>query len=156
MAAFLLLLVGPNGSDKSNFLDALRLTSESLQTSLDQALRSRGGVTVVRHRSTGHPAHFAIDLEFRGKDLQGAYGFEVGAVRGGGFRIAREYCDVWFDSRQSEGERYADARFSVVGGELDFATEPVMPPVSEQRLYLVAAAGLEAFRPVFDGLAGSG
>lgn len=101
----LLLLVGPNGSGKSNFLDALRLTSESLQTSLDQALRSRG------------------------EDPQGAYGFEVGAVRGGGFRIAREYCDVWFDSRASEGERYANARFSVVDGELDFATEPVMPPV---------------------------
>jgi predicted ATPase len=150
----LLLLVGPNGSGKSNFLDALRLTSESLQTSLDQALRSRGGVSEVRRRSTGHPTHFAIDLEFRGKDLQGAYGFEVGAVKGGGFRIAREYCDVWFDSRESEGERYADARFSVADGELDFATEPVMPPVSEQRLYLVAAAGLEAFRPVFDGLAG--
>jgi predicted ATPase len=150
----LLLLVGPNGSGKSNFLDALRLTSESLQTSLDQALRSRGGVAEVRRRSTGHPTHFAIDLEFRGEDLQGAYGFEVGAVRGGGFRIAREYCDVWFDSRAGEGERYADARFSVVDGRLDFTTEPVMPPVSEQRLYLVAAAGLEVFRPVFDGLAG--
>lgn len=151
----LLLLVGPNGSGKSNFLDALRLTSESLQTSLDQALRSRGGAAEVRRRSTGHPTHFAIDLEFRGEDLQGAYGFEVGTGRkGGGFRIAREYCDVWFDSRASEGERYADARFSVVGGELDFATEPVMPPVSEQRLYLVAAAGLEPFRPIFDGLAG--
>lgn len=150
----LLLLVGPNGSGKSNFLDALRLTSESLRTSLDQALRSRGGVAEVRRRSTGHPAHFAIDLDFRGEDLHGAYGFEVSAVRGGGFRISREYCDVWFDSRESEGERYADARFSVADGRLDFTTEPVMPPVSEQRLYLVAAAGLEAFRPVFDGLAG--
>jgi predicted ATPase len=150
----LLLLVGPNGSGKSNFLDALRLTSESLQTSLDQALRSRGGVAEVRRRSTGHPTHFAIDLEFRGEDVRGAYGFEVGAVRGGGFRIAREYCDVSFDSRASGGERHADARFSVVDGRLEFATEPVMPPVSEQRLYLVAAAGLEPFRPVFDGLAG--
>lgn len=150
----LLLLVGPNGSGKSNFLDALRLTSESLQTSLDQALRSRGGVSEVRRRSTGHPTHFAIDLEFCGEGLQGAYGFEVGAVRGGGFRISREYCDVGFDSHASDGKPYPDARFSVVDGELDSTTEPVMPPVSEQRLYLVAAAGLEAFRPVFDGLAG--
>ena len=150
----LLLIVGPNGSGKSNFLDALRLTSESLQTSLDQALRSRGGVAEVRRRSTGHPAHFAIDLEFRGEGVLGAYGFEVGAVKGGGFRISREYCNVEFDSRAGEGVRNADARFSVVDGELDFTTEPVMPPVSEQRLYLVVAAGLEVFRPVFDGLAG--
>jgi predicted ATPase len=150
----LLLLVGPNGSGKSNFLDALRLTSESLQTSLDQALRSRGGVAEVRRRSTGHPTHFAIDLDFSGETLHGVYGFEVAAVRGGGFRIAREYCEVWFDSLLEGGQRDADARFSVALGKLDFTTEPVMPPVSEQRLYLVAAAGLESFRPVFDGLAG--
>lgn len=150
----LLLLVGPNGSGKSNFLDALRLTSESLQTSLDQALRSRGGVTEVRRRSTGHPTHFAIDLEFRGADYMGDYGFEVGAVRGGGFRITREYCDVWLDARSDEGRRRADARFLVVEGQLQDTSEVVMPPVSEQRLSLVAAAGLEAFRPVYDGLAG--
>ena len=150
----LLFLVGPNGSGKSNFLDALRLTSESLQTSLDQALRSRGGVTEVRRRSTGHPTHFGIDLDFRGEGLRGAYGFEVGAVKGGGFRISREYCDIWFDPPTGEGKRHPDARFSVVDGKLDSTTEPVMPPASEQRLYLIAAAGLEAFRSAFDGLAG--
>jgi predicted ATPase len=150
----LLLLVGPNGSGKSNFLDALRLTSESLQTSLDQALRSRGGVAEVRRRSTGHPTHFAIDLDFRGGDHQGSYGFEVAAVKGGGFRVAREYCDVWFDARDDEGKRFADARFSTVDGQVDFSTEPVMPPASAERLYLVVAAGLDVFRPVFDGLAG--
>jgi predicted ATPase len=150
----LLLLVGPNGSGKSNFLDALRLLSESLQTSLDQALRSRGGVAEVRRRSTGHPTHFSIDLEFRGPEYQGEYGFEVAAVKGGGFRISREYCGVWYDERHAEGNRFADAKFRVDNGMLTDKTEPVMPPVSDQRLYLVAAAGLEAFRPVYDGLAG--
>jgi predicted ATPase len=150
----LLLLVGPNGSGKSNFLDALRLTSEALQTSLDQALRSRGGVAEVRRRSTGHPTHFAVDLEFRGEDLRGAYGFEVAAVRGGGFRVAREYCDVRSSSGTGGGGRDASARFSVADGKLESTTELVMPPATGQRLYLVVAAGLEAFRPVFDGLAG--
>ncbi|HEY1698361.1 MAG TPA: AAA family ATPase [Trebonia sp.] len=150
----LLVLVGPNGSGKSNFLDALRLTSEALQTSLEQALRSRGGVAEVRRRSTGHPAHFAVDLEFRGEGLQGAYGFEVAAVRGGGFRVAREYCNVQSGSGTSGGGKDSSARFSVADGKLEFTTEPVMPPASGQRLYLVVAAGLEAFRPVFDGLAG--
>ncbi|MFD4905987.1 AAA family ATPase [Kitasatospora purpeofusca] len=150
----LLLLVGPNGSGKSNFLDALRLVAESLQTSLDQALRSRGGVGEVRRRSTGHPTHFSIDLNFRGSDYEGEYGFEVAAVRGGGFRISREYCGVWFDSQGRGGKRYADVRFRVESGQLVDQSESVMPPVSEQRLYLVSAAGLEGFRPVFDGIAG--
>ncbi|PZT72110.1 MULTISPECIES: AAA family ATPase [unclassified Streptomyces] len=150
----LLLLVGPNGSGKSNFLDALRLLSDALQTSLDQALRTRGGVAEVRRRSTGHPTHFSIDLEFRGPGFEGAYGFEVAAVRGGGFRVSRENCAVRTDAEGSEGERRADAHFRIDKGALTDASEPVMPPVSGQRLYLVSAAGLDAFRPVFDGLAG--
>ena len=54
----LTFLVGPNGSGKSNFLDALRFTSDSLRSSLDNALRERGGISEVRRRSGGHPAHF--------------------------------------------------------------------------------------------------
>ncbi|EDY46420.1 AAA family ATPase [Streptomyces sp. SPB074] len=154
----LLLLVGPNGSGKSNFLDALRLLSESLQSSLDQALRGRGGVAEVRRRSTGHPTHFAIDLEFRGPGFTGEYGFEVAAVRGGGFRIPREHCRVRYNTgyvtAQVDSTEYAEAHFRVANGALSDASEPVMPPASEQRLYLVAAAGIEAFRLVYEGLSG--
>ncbi|MEV5613574.1 AAA family ATPase [Streptomyces sp. NPDC052225] len=150
----LLLLVGPNGSGKSNFLDALRLVSESLQTSLDQALRTRGGVSEVRRRSTGHPTHFSIDLSFESPDFSGEYGFEVGAVKGLGYRISKEYCTVWSEPRDEDGPLPARAHFRVESGKLTEHSEPVMPPATEQRLYLVSAAGLEVFRPVFDGLAG--
>src|SRR5690606_17058641 len=147
----LLILVGPNGSGKSNFLDALLLVSEALQTSLDQAMRSRGGVGEVRRRSTGHPTNFAIDLEFRGPAYSGAYGFEVAAVKGGGFRISREECSV---HSTREGEQSWHGGFEVRNGELVKQSEPVMPPVSDQRLYLVSAAGLDVFRPVFEGFSG--
>ncbi|MCX5215863.1 AAA family ATPase [Kitasatospora sp. NBC_00240] len=150
----LLLLVGPNGSGKSNFLDSLRLVSESLQTSLDQALRARGGIAEVRRRSQGHPNNLSIQLEFRGPEHHGQYGFTIATVRGGGYRIRQEYCKVWLKSRDGEGERSADAFFEVENGGLVGHSEPVMPPVGEQRLYLVSAAGLTPFRPVFDGLAG--
>ncbi|MER5887749.1 AAA family ATPase [Streptomyces sp. NPDC001941] len=152
----LLLLVGPNGSGKSNFLDALRLVSESLQTSLDQALRTRGGVSGVRRRSTGHPTHFSIDLKFKSPDFTGEYGFKVGAVKGLGYRISNEYCTVWNSPHKIETAESEVARFNVSNGKLVEQSEPVMPPASEQRLYLVSAAGLEVFRPVFDGLVGIG
>lgn len=45
----LAMLVGPNGSGKSNFLDVLRVTSDSLVTTLDHALRDRGGINEVLH-----------------------------------------------------------------------------------------------------------
>jgi len=38
----LTFLLGQNGAGKSNFLDALRLVAESLNTSLEHALRDRG------------------------------------------------------------------------------------------------------------------
>ncbi|HSW00240.1 MAG TPA: AAA family ATPase [Sedimentisphaerales bacterium] len=57
-------LVGPNGAGKSIFLDALRFVTESLNTSLDHALRERGGIAEVRRRSSGHPTHFGVRLEF--------------------------------------------------------------------------------------------
>jgi len=59
----LTVLLGRNGAGKSNFLDALRFVMEGLQTSLDHAIKSRGGLESVRRRSTGHPRNFAIELE---------------------------------------------------------------------------------------------
>ena len=69
----LTFLVGPNGAGKSNFLDALRLVTESLNTSLEHALRERGGIEEVKRRSSGHPTYFGIRLDF--ELLEGRAGF---------------------------------------------------------------------------------
>src|SRR3954469_24802447 len=68
-------LVGPNGSGKSNFLDALRFVADALRSSLDHALRDRGGIKQVRRRSggttttqsrSGGPSpHLGLRVEFR-------------------------------------------------------------------------------------------
>jgi len=60
----LTFLVGANGAGKSNFLDAPRFVADALRTSLDHALRERGGIQEVRRRTGGHPTHFGIRLEF--------------------------------------------------------------------------------------------
>ena len=62
--AQLSFLVGPNGSGKSNFLDALRFVADSLWSSMDHALRDRGGINEVRRRSSGHPTNFGIHVGF--------------------------------------------------------------------------------------------
>lgn len=140
----LTFLVGPNGSGKSNFLDALRLVSDSLRTSLEHALRERGGIKEVRRRSSGHPTHFGVRLDFRLPNGQsGHYAFEVGARRGA-FAVNREECVA--------GEAFYDIR----SGELRQASVQVMPPPSPDRLHLVAASGLPEFRPVFDALSRMG
>ncbi|TFV58333.1 UNVERIFIED_ORG: chromosome segregation protein SMC [Bacillus sp. AZ43] len=143
----LALLVGPNGSGKSNFLDALRLTSDALNTTLDHALRERGGLKEVRRRSTGHPTHFRIEVEFSVQGYAGSYSFQIAAVRGGDFRVSHEDCVV---SDTEFGGK--DWHYRVRDGELVGSSEEIMPAVSEDRLYLVAASSVHPFRLVFDGL----
>jgi len=141
----LTFLVGPNGSGKSNFLDALRLITDALRTSLDHALRDRGGVHEVRRRSSGHPTHFAIRIEFQLQDMTpGHFSFEVGARSHGDYAVQREECAV------------GAAHYLVREGEVIEKPAPVAPPGSDDRLYLVNAAGLPEFRPVFDILSNMG
>ena len=92
----LAILVGPNRSGKSNFLDALALTRGALDATVDHALRERGGVNEVRRRSGGHPSNFAIDLYFTLPDglRQGQYSFEVTSQSNGGFSVRNEICEV--------------------------------------------------------------
>lgn len=142
------VLVGPNGSGKSNFLDALRLVADALRTTLDQALRDRGGVNDVRRRSSGHPNHFGMRLDLRLADQHTAmYSFEVGAAGGGGFTIQRERCVVFGRSIE---------RFDVREGTVDqdATTLQAWPATAPDRLFLVAASGYEVFREVYDALVG--
>lgn len=145
-------LVGPNGAGKSNFLDALRFVSESLNSSLDHALRERGGIAEVRRRTSGrsgHPTRFTISLKFcLPDDTKGLYVFRVGSKKKGGFEVQEEECHVY---KQALKESF----FKVESGRVvDSKTSEtsVMPPTSDDRLYLVAAAGLPDFRPIYDAL----
>ena len=88
----LTILVGSNGAGKSNFVDALRFTSQALRFSLDHALRERGGINEVRRRSRGHPNHFGIRLDFRLPESSGWYAFEVGAKPQGRYIVRKEEC----------------------------------------------------------------
>lgn len=137
----LTFLVGANGAGKSNFLDALRLTADALTTSLEHALRERGGIHEVRRRSGGHPTHFGVRIDLRfPSNVTGHFAFEVGARPRGEFSVKREECRIGQD------------KYTVHEGRVVHMSGTVAPPASSDRLYLVTAAGLPEFRPVFDGL----
>lgn len=137
----LTVLVGSNGAGKSNFLDALKLVADSLRSSLEHALRERGGINEVRRRSSGHPNNVGIRADFSLPDGTGGhYAFELSARAGGDFVVKREECKIG-------GNRY-----EVREGQILTLPSPssAAPPASKDRLYLVNAAGLPAFRPVYD------
>lgn len=147
----LTFLVGPNGAGKSNFLDALRLVADSLNTSLEHALRDRGGINEVRRRSSGHPTHFGIRLEWKlPEGSEGWYAFRVGAQKKGGFEVQQEECRVFGKDLRDE------SFYKVENGDLKKSSPKVLPPPSDDRLYLVAAAGVPPFRPLYDALSHMG
>ncbi len=145
------VLVGQNGSGKSNFLDALRFVVDGLATSLDHAIKARGGMDGVRRRSTGHPNNFAIQLELNLPGWQVAtYGFEVAGRKQGGFVVKQEQLRIL----RADGSEAAS--YDLQEGQRISASLDNMPPAVADRLYLVNAAGLPDFRVVYDALASMG
>ena len=140
----LTFLVGRNGAGKSNFLDALRFVADALNSSLDHAVRDRGGINDVRRRSRGHPNHFSIRLEFTLPEGDtGHYAFRIGTRSPGGYEIQTEECAI------------RDAYFRVNDGTVTTSAR-VAPPASTDRLYLVNASGLPEFRPIYDAFSRMG
>jgi predicted ATPase len=144
-------LVGPNGAGKRNVVDGLRFVSDSLTTSLDQALRERGGIQEIRWRSRGRQGDVSVDVGFAGGEMSGSYGFTVRSRQRGGFEVLGEACSVTY--RGESRSRTAD--FTARSGSA-VSSEPVLPLPGPDRLYLVTAASLPVFRPVFDALSRMG
>ncbi|HEX9654272.1 MAG TPA: AAA family ATPase [bacterium] len=148
----LIFLVGPNGAGKSNFLDALRFVTDALRTSLDHALRDRGGIKEVRRRSGGHPTHFALRLEFQlSSGTIGHYAFRIGALPQAGYEVQNEECIVYRPEALSTPDRFVVAKGKVIS-----ASVPVAPAAAIDRLYLVSASGLPQFRLVYEALSRMG
>jgi hypothetical protein len=90
----------------------------------------------------------------------------VAAVGGGDFRVSREECEVQApgpgpdqDPLPGHGAAYDEIfeqphSYSIRDGQLVASTETLLPKISQDRLYLVAASGIPAFREIFEGLAG--
>ena len=150
----LTFLVGRNGSGKSNFLDALQFVADALNSSLDHAVRARGGIKDVckrSDRSITEPDHFSIRLEFALPDgSTGYYAFQItmGLLR---YEVQTEECKF-----RSENLNTSDIYFNVVKGNVTDTSVKVAPAAARDRLYLVNASGLHEFRPVYDAFSRMG
>ena len=150
----LTFLVGRNGAGKSNFLDALRFVADALNTSLDHAVRARGGINDVCKRSNRRinaPAYFSIRLEFDLPDgSRGYYAFQI-QTRLIGYTVQTEECKFY-----NENLTTPDIYFNVVSGNVTDTSVQVGPAAAGDRLYLVNASGLPEFRPIYDAFSRMG
>lgn len=156
----LTFLVGPNGAGKSNFLDALAFVRDALRTTLDHAIRDRGGISEVRRRSRGHPTNFRIKIQFTLPDDRfGHYEFRIGSKPRGQYAIQREECWINYPDGLTRADGsvpdYGVDYFSVRGGRVSASVSP-LPPVTSDRLMLVALGGFQEFEDLYTGLIQSG
>ena len=148
----LMFLVGPNGAGKSNFLDSLRFVADALNSSLDHAIRDRGGIDDVYCRSGGHPKHFSIRLDFTLSEVYtGHYAFRINDLTRGRYKVQTEEC-VLRSTQQPTQEDY----FYVENGTVTRTNMEVAPAAAKDRLYLVNASGLKEFRPVYEAFSHMG
>ena len=139
------VLVGQNGSGKSNFVDALRFVGDCLNTSISLALQGRGGINAVRRRSRGHPTHFGVRLVIELEDHGLAdYSFEIAARQEGRFEVKGERCVV---QPALLSEQY---RYQLENGVFTQEFPGIRPKIESDRLALSVVSAVEEFRPVYD------
>lgn len=143
------VLVGPNGVGKSNFLDALTFVQECLSTSIEAALRARGGFLQVRYGfadSGTSGVGFRLVLEL-GPESIADYSFELVVRDAGLVGVGEERCVLSDAGRETY-------RFEVKAGAFLTPIPGLRAAIEPDRLALYAASAVEEFRPVYDFLTG--
>src|ERR1700728_2090018 len=86
----LTILVGPNASGKSNFLDALEFLCRAVATSPNQALEERGGLDAVLRQVPERAESFSVAVEAAvpwwpaRPEIAASYEIEIGPAQDGG------------------------------------------------------------------------
>lgn len=141
----LTVVVGRNGSGKSNFVDSLHFVTDALLNSLEYAIRKRGGIKSVTRRRGG--THVCIAITFRLTDTLVA-NFRLDLDRG---IVAWEELTVKIAGEDITIAHYV-RRDQTIRGEVAGETLRALPVVLPDRLALAVLSGLKAFRDSFDAL----
>ena len=144
-------LVGPNGAGKSNFVDAFSFLAEAMVSPLPAVFDRRGGVATVTHRRQNRGRRPDLGVRVDLKDIdetteRAGYAFKLRMLKGYGFKVVREQCEVvrkdgskdWFDR--------GDREFESNHRSLD-------PALMEDALVLPLIGGHRRFRAVHRCLA---
>ncbi len=143
----LTVVVGRNGSGKSNFVDSLHFIADALLNSLDFALRRRGGIKTVTRKRAGTHLRIAISLQLS-EELDATFSLELD--RG---VVASEELTVKIAEANIPIAHYRRSD-QTIRAEVAGETLRALPVVLSDRLALAVLSGLPAFRDSFDALSG--
>jgi predicted ATPase len=141
------VLVGINGSGKSNFLDALAFVKQAVSESLDSAFSDRSGIPSVICQSIDEADSFGIRLLIElEKNTYADYAFEI-QKKGEFWRfsVLREKCVV-----SQNNNIIAD--YEIKDGLFTKTIKGIKPKLSSEKLSLYAVSDIDEFRPLYDFL----
>ncbi len=144
----LTVLIGTNGSGKSNFVDALAFVRDCVAGSVDLAIRSRGGISALRWRPASISGAVGIRLVIDLPDDDVAdYAIELSGEEGSPTTVAEERCVITRAGGQVDC-------FSLKNGEFIEEIAGIRARIEPGRLALFAAGAASEFRAVYDFLMG--
>lgn len=145
----LTVLVGPNASGKSNFVDVLRFVKDSLRLGLDTAIMDRGGLQGIRRWSAYRP-YKTIEIAIDGRQEEATWKYElvIGTTTPDTYGIVRE-CGSWSKPRGRVD------RFETQNGKWVTPSAKKMPPPPPETLALRFMTGHLGFRGIYRSLMNS-
>ncbi len=99
------VFVGPNGTGKSNLLDAVRLIRDAAVSGLDHAVSERHGIDSIRQWSPSRPYHVTLEAWLQNQAGEGYLSFTLASNRGN-YRVWREQ-GLWNRAGLHQTCRYA-------------------------------------------------
>ena len=144
----LTVLVGRNGSGKSNVADAFQFLADCMSKGLPAAITKRHGIGRVRRWSRGHPYDLTFGVDLDGDAWRGSYHFELAGDATDEYRVKRELAEIG-PKDQSEGPGHS---FEVQGGSWKDGPIDLRPKADPASLALPLVAGDERFHPLAEAL----
>lgn len=143
----LTVLVGTNGSGKSNIVDAFRFIADCMDIGLGGAINNRNGIESVRRwnrSSGGQPYHVTLRFDVRLDRGSAHYAITLAGSR------MEEY---WVESEEAVSQTGAETfRLSVRQGVVTEAPSGLAPAVDKQTLALRIVGGDARFGGLFTAL----
>lgn len=143
----LTVLVGHNGSGKSNIVDALWFVSDAVQIGLNNAILKRGGPYALYRWSTEEqPYDIEIGLTIDTDEWHGRYSFTLGSDSKNEYGIKQEIC---FIHDKVEKQEY---RFEAKEGTWLERPHDLIPAIQKHALVLPLIAEVKPYKKLHDFL----
>lgn len=143
----LTVLVGQNGSGKSNVVDALRFLSDAMYPGLEAAVTKRHGIAAVRRWSSGRPFNLTISVDASlEEDVQATYSFTLKGDTTAEYSVKSENAQI------SHPLRALPTVYKIEDGNWIKRPPDLRPRVDSLNLALPLLAADERFRALADEL----